>query len=53
MAQERQATTTHVVDVETGQRLEFQHNPNDIRENGVGPLRLNARPASSKSFNCR
>ncbi len=29
-AWDKKAITEHLVDVETGQRLEFQHNPNDI-----------------------
>ena len=30
VAWDQKAITAHLVDVETGQRLEFQHNPNDI-----------------------
>ena len=30
MAWQRRPITAHLVDVETGQRLEFQYNPNDI-----------------------
>ena len=32
MAWNRKSITAHLVDAETGQRLKFQHNPNDIVE---------------------